>query len=212
MLFHQRAAADRVLQCGAFAGKRRQRVLISICGICFRSVRRPAAVLEPRLQQNSGACSRSSRNSGPNRISRRVKAAPRIGEAGVFGRGVWTDIWLTIPQYRQILQTAAAKARRTWPTPSSSSTTTRISATSSASRSRRPAWRFPLRRTARRRWPGSTATSTTSSCSTSACLKWTGWKSAARSGKPRTRRSCSCRPATRRSTASSASKSAATTM
>ena len=40
----------------------------------------------------------------------------------------------------------------------------------------------------------------------------TGWRSAARSGKPRIRRSCSCRRATRRSIESSASKSAATTM
>src|SRR3979490_3350265 len=45
-----------------------------------------------------------------------------------------------------------------------------------------------------------------------ACPKGAGWRSAARSGNPPIRRSCFCRPATRRSIAFSASKSAATIM
>ena len=75
-------------------GKRRHRALISTCGISRRLARKRCRRLKPHVNKIPvlGPIARNARHN--HEIRRRLG---KLARAGIFGHGVWTDIWLTIP-------------------------------------------------------------------------------------------------------------------
>jgi Response regulator receiver domain/Domain of unknown function (DUF4173) len=140
-----------------------------------------------------------------------LRLAAFIGMGLGAGHGVWSDIWLTIPTHRRILQIAAKAGINVAHSILVVDDDPHI----------RDVVRFAFEKTG--------MVISTAQDGKEALRQFDkdihelvvldigmpemdGLEAAARSGKPRIRRSCFCRPATRRSIASSGWKSAATTM